>query len=153
MSATRIRSALATLVAIFLSTCVLAQEMQPFSTDGCSMFPDRSLINKSDWCSCCLAHDLAYWRGGTADERLKADQDLKTCVFAAYGKEELADLMLAGVRAGGGPYFFTPYRWGYGWRFGRLYEPLTAAEEAQYSAQRALYISSNPDLTCSNASQ
>ena len=116
------------------------------------MFPDRSLINKSDWCSCCLAHDLAYWRGGTADERLKADQELKTCVFAASDNAELADLMLAGVRAGGGPYFFTSYRWGYGWPFGRLYEPLSTAEEAQASSLRALYISSNPALACPNAS-
>jgi hypothetical protein len=122
--------------------------MQPFSTDGCSLFPDRSLVSKSDWCSCCLAHDLAYWRGGTADERLKADQGLKSCVRAATGSAELADLMFTGVRAGGGPYFFTPYRWAYGWPFGRLYEPLTPAEDAQASSMRLEYISTNPALAC-----
>jgi hypothetical protein len=122
--------------------------MHPFSTDGCSLFPDRSLVSKSDWCSCCLAHDLAYWRGGTVDERLKADQDLRSCVLTASRSAELADLMFAGVRAGGGPYFFTPYRWGYGWPFGRLYEPLSPAEEALASSLRSKYTSTNPVLAC-----
>jgi hypothetical protein len=122
--------------------------MHPFSTDGCSLFPDRSLVSKSDWCSCCLAHDLAYWRGGTVDERLKADQDLRSCVLAASRSAELADLMFAGVRAGGGPYFFTPYRWGYGWPFGRQYEPLSPAEEAEASSLRSKYLSTNPALAC-----
>jgi len=148
MAARRFQCLLVTIAAVLLSACASAQVVQPFATDGCSLFPDRSLIDKSDWCSCCLAHDLAYWRGGTADERLKADQDLKSCVFAASGDSKLADLMLAGVRAGGGPYFFTPYRWGYGWPFGRLYEPLSAAEDAQVSSLRELYLSSNPALAC-----
>jgi hypothetical protein len=30
-------------------------------------------------------------------------------------------------------HFLTPYRWGYGWPFGRMYEPLSADEEAQVS--------------------
>ncbi len=124
--------------------------MQPFSTDGCSLFPDRSLIGKSDWCSCCLVHDLAYWRGGTAEERLKADADLKRCVLAASNCAELADFMFAGVRVGGGPYFFTPYHWGYGWPFGRLYAPLSMVEEAQAMSLREEYLATNPSLTCPN---
>jgi hypothetical protein len=135
-------------VPVFMSACASAQVLQPFSTDGCSLFPDRSLVGKADWCSCCLAHDLAYWRGGMADERLKADQDLKSCVLAASGSPELADLMFAGVRTGGGPYFFTPYRWGYGWSFGRLYEPLSPTEETQAASLRARYVSTNPALVC-----
>ena len=124
------------------------QPMQPFATDGCSLFPDRSLISKADWCSCCVAHDLAYWRGGTALERLRADQDLKACVLAASGSAELADLMFAGVQMGGGPYFFTPYRWGYGWPMGRLYRPLSADEDAQASSLRAKYTATHPILAC-----
>lgn len=142
-------SALALAVPLTLSACATAsQAMQPFSTDGCSMFPDRSLVSKADWCSCCVAHDLAYWKGGTAEERLKADQELSRCVQAATGNQELAGLMFAGVRAGGGPYFFTPYRWGYGWPYGRAYKPLSTAEEAEAASLRAKYVASNPVLAC-----
>ena len=134
--------------AILLSACASNPVMKPFSTDGCSMFPDRSLVGKADWCQCCLAHDLAYWRGGTADERLEADLALKSCVLSATGSGQLADLIFAGVRTGGGPYFFTPYRWGYAWSFGRMYKPLSAAEEAQSASQREAYLATNPRLTC-----
>ena len=149
----RIRSAFVIVAAVLFSACAPTHAIQPFATDGCSMFPDRSLLRKADWCTCCLAHDLAYWRGGTADERLKADQDLKDCVFAASGDAQLAELMHAGVRAGGGPYFLTPYRWGYGWPFGRMYEPLSADEEAQVSERRTQYLAANPGLVCPAAVQ
>lgn len=149
----RVHVAMAILLLALLSACASTKVMLPFSTDGCSLFPDRSLVSKSDWCNCCVAHDIAYWRGGTAEERLKADQGLKSCVFAASGSAELADLMFAGVRTGGGPYFFTPYRWGYGWSFGRLYQPLSATEEAQASSLLTKYIATNPALVCPNAAQ
>ncbi len=142
------RCALAVVVLALLSACASNPVMKPFSTDGCSLFPDRSLVGKADWCTCCLAHDLAYWRGGTSDERLEADKALKSCVLSATGSVELADLMFAGVRTGGGPYYFTKYRWGYGWSFGRMYKPLSADEEAQAASQRKAYLATNPDLVC-----
>jgi hypothetical protein len=122
--------------------------LQPFSSDGCSLFPDRSLISRTDWCDCCLAHDLAYWRGGTQDERLAADQALRSCVFRATSDRPLAELMYQGVRAGGGPYFYTHYRWGYGWPLGRNYRPLSAEEEESVSRLRTQYFAKNPTLSC-----
>jgi hypothetical protein len=145
-----LKFALTVAVPLALSACATEQRMEPFSTDGCSMFPNRSLLGKADWCHCCLVHDLAYWRGGTAEERAKADQELKSCVLAASHNPQLADLMFAGVRAGGGPSFFTPYRWGYGWSFGRGYQPLSPAEEAQSSSLRAQYVADNPSLACTS---
>jgi hypothetical protein len=136
------------MLAATLSACSTAQVMQPFTTDGCSMFPDHSLVSKADWCSCCVAHDLAYWRGGTAEERLKADQELQHCVQHATGNKALGELMFAGVRTGGGPYFFTPYRWGYGWPYGRLYRPLSEPEASEAASLRAKYLSTNPTLAC-----
>lgn len=139
---------------ITLTVCASAYAgssvMQPFSTDGCSLFPDHSLISKSDWYGCCVAHDLAYWRGGTSETRLKADQELKACVHHATNNEALAELMFAGVRAGGGPYLFTSYRWAYGWPFGRTYEPLTSEEEALASTLEQEYLAKNPSLFCLN---
>ena len=147
-----LRTALTALLLLLAKTAP-AQEMHPFSTDGCSLFPDRLQIAHADWCSCCLAHDLAYWRGGTYEERLKADQNLQSCVLATTGNATLADLMYAGVRAGGGPYFFTTYRWGYGWSFGRMYEPLSPAENAQATSLRDKYLANNPNLACPAATR
>ena len=81
-------------------------------------FPDRSYISNTDWCSCCLAHDLAYWRGGTEQDRLNADIALKNCVQQSTKNPVLANLMFEGVRLGGTFTFFTSYRWGYGWKWG-----------------------------------
>ena len=131
-----------------LGSCASPTAMQPFASDGCSLFPDRALAGSADWCGCCLAHDLAYWRGGSAEERLQADQALEHCVQAATGSPALAGAMLAGVRAGGGPYFLTPYRWGYGWPYGRLYQPLSDAEKARAASLRAAYVANNPALAC-----
>jgi hypothetical protein len=44
-------------------------------------------------------------------------------------------LMLQGVRAGGSPSLRTPFRWGYGWPFGRGYQALTKEELAQVKQQ------------------
>jgi len=140
--------ALALGLALALSGCASQRPMAAFATDGCSMFPDGALIGKADWCSCCVAHDLAYWQGGTSSERLKADQDLRNCVRAATSDPALADTMLAGVRLGGGPYFPTSYRWGYGWSWGRGYGPLSAEEQAQAAQLRTRYMAENPNLSC-----
>ena len=139
-------SATLLLFAVVLSACASEGQLRPFSTDGCSLFPDHSLISKADWCQCCVAHDLAYWRGGTAEARLKADQELSACVRRLTGNKALAALMYSGVRTGGGPHFYTPYRWGYGWPFGRAYRELTPEEEAKASAYSSAVSRSTPKL-------
>ena len=138
------------LLAAILAGCVAQGELRPFSTDGCTLFPDRSLISNADWCRCCLAHDLAYWRGGTSEARVNADRELGACVLRATGNKALADFMYSGVRAGGGPYFYTPYRWGYGWPYGRLYRELTPEEDAMASKLEREYRATNPSLACTN---
>ena len=102
--------------------------LKPFSSDGCSLFPDSSTITSHDWCDCCLQHDMAYWRGGTAEQREEADQLLRQCVANKTGNSALATLMYEGVRVGGSPYFNTWYRWAYGWRTDRNYQALTESE-------------------------
>ena len=51
---------------------IYAAELAPFSSDGCSLFPEGSGENSDLWLSCCRAHDLSYWRGGTRAELEKA---------------------------------------------------------------------------------
>lgn len=104
--------------------------LQPFTTDGCSRFPDGTPAQNDLWLDCCIAHDAAYWKGGTYQERVEADQALQTCV-AKVGQPKIAALMRAGVRAGGSPYWPTSFRWGYGWPYPRPYRALSAQERAQ----------------------
>jgi hypothetical protein len=133
--------------------CSAQSTLKPFTSDGCSLFPDRSIISNADWCDCCVTHDLAYWRGGTAEERVGADQALRNCVHEATRNEAIADLMYAGVRTGGGPYFFTPYRWAYGWPFGRNYAPLTAEETAEADKLAREHGPLQASLACRKRSQ
>ncbi|MCW8962465.1 MAG: hypothetical protein OQL16_01620 [Gammaproteobacteria bacterium] len=109
---------------------VHGDELKIFTTDGCSAFPDGTIGQKSLWVNCCIRHDLAYWKGGSYDERLAADQALKACV-SRVGEPEIANLMLAGVRVGGSPFYPMPYRWGYGWSYLRGYKPLSQQEKVQ----------------------
>ena len=111
-----------------------AGDLRPFTTDGCSSFPDGTSEHQSLWSACCVHHDVAYWKGGTYDERLAADEALAECV-ATIGKPKTAKLMLAGVRMGGTPYLPTSYRWGYGWPFPRGYKALTEKEQTEAESQ------------------
>ena len=119
---------LAVLVAV--SGCTGSTDLTPFTTDGCSSFPDGTLEYRELWLDCCTDHDLAYWKGGSKLERQQADQNLQRCVAAA-GEPEIAQLMLAGVRVGGSPWWPTRFRWGYGWPYPRGYKVLTEAELAE----------------------
>jgi hypothetical protein len=113
-----VRSAL--LIAV-LYGCAPADEIAPFTSDGCSAFPDGTVQENELWLHCCTEHDRAYWIGGLREERAAADQALKDCV-AEVGRPHIAALMLAGVRVGGTPYLPTRFRWGYGWPYPRGYE-------------------------------
>jgi hypothetical protein len=114
---------LSTLLILIFAACASPQRLRPFTTDGCTLFPDGTSEHKDLWFDCCKKHDYSYWMGGTKAERLKADFELRACV-TAVGQPKTANLMLLGVRAGGTPYLPTSFRWGYGWRYFRGYKPL-----------------------------
>ncbi|XZG70482.1 hypothetical protein ACTSKR_01095 [Chitinibacteraceae bacterium HSL-7] len=126
----------------------MAADLQPFASDGCSLFPDRALISAADWCDCCVAHDVAYWQGGSASDRLRADEALRQCVETRTGDEHLAALMFAGVRAGGGPHFYTSYRWGYGWSGRYRYQALDAKERLQVAKALAATDAPRRNAVC-----
>ena len=114
---------------VSVNSCISTRTLKPFSSDGCSLFPDRSLMNEEDWCECCVEHDKAYWQGGTEEERKLADSIFRECILAKTQDEALAEIMYRGVRIGGSPYFPTWYRWGYGWNFQHGYAPLIDEEK------------------------
>lgn len=83
-----------------------------FKSDGCSMFPD------GDYRNCCVAHDAAYFGGGSWTARWRADKNLYKCVAATKGFQHkfIAPMMWLGVRIGGVHFLPTPFRWGFGRR-------------------------------------
>ncbi len=119
-----------TAFAFLITTQAWSGDLKPFVSDGCSAFPDGTFEQNELWLDCCRAHDYSYWKGGTYQERIDADLVLKECVFNV-GEEEIALLMLAGVRVGGSPFFPTTFRWGYGWSYPRLYGELSPEELEQ----------------------
>lgn len=124
------RKAIYIIILSLLPSIAFGADLDPFTTDACSAFPDGTIEQQSLWSECCIRHDIAYWQGGTYDERLKADQSLEQCVVKV-GEPKIAKLMLAGVRVGGSPYFPTSYRWGYGWPYPRGYKAITGEEKSQ----------------------
>lgn len=123
------------LMLTFVFSLVNANEISPFTTDGCSLFPNGTIKQNKLWLSCCTAHDYAYWQGGTFDERLIADLKLEQCV-AEVGEPNIAILMLAGVRVGGTPYLPNSFRWGYGWHYFRGYQALTRLEKQKIQSMK-----------------
>lgn len=115
------------LVFLLLISCsnLAAHRLKPFTSDGCSSFPDGTFTKRNLWLNCCIAHDKAYWLGGNYEQRKHADNQLKVCVKES-GQDEIAALMRAGVRVGGSPFWPTSYRWGYGWEPNKGYFELTA---------------------------
>lgn len=121
---------------LLTSAFVKADTLKPFTSDGCSAFPDGTIAHKTLWLKCCQQHDFDYWQGGTYAQRLASDKQLKHCV-TQVGEPTIAVLMLAGVRVGGTPYLPTRFRWGYGWRYPRLYGALSLEELAQVATLSA----------------
>tara|TARA_B100000963_G_scaffold361561_2_gene397691 strand:- start:8605 stop:9036 length:432 start_codon:yes stop_codon:yes gene_type:complete len=120
------------LVSVFF--CLLGcneskKELADFTSDGCSLFINGTFANPDLWEDCCTLHDMAYWRGGTEEERKQADLAFRSCVEKKTGNSELAEVMYQAVRTGGEPYFPTWYRWGYGWPVGRGYRAISPEEE------------------------
>jgi hypothetical protein len=100
-----------------LISCAKRPVLEPFTSDGCSLFPDADSQRHQNWCPCCIEHDYAYWQGGPESARLQADQALEKCILQSTGDSALASMIYTGTRVGGSPSFPTWYRWGYGWPY------------------------------------
>ncbi|WP_076420455.1 hypothetical protein [Colwellia sp. UCD-KL20] len=126
-----------------------ADTLKPFVSDGCSAFPDGTFQQQALWLSCCQKHDFDYWKGGTFEQRMASDLELKLCV-TQVGKPKIAMLMLSGVRVGGTPYLPTSFRWGYGWPYPKGYGELTLKELAQVEKLSKLIVIKNTNLPLKN---
>ena len=67
---------------------------------------------------CCVQHDECYYYGGSNDQRLLADRNLRDCVLT-FGDTKIEKMVFCGigwamyiaVRLGGSPKLPTPWRW------------------------------------------
>jgi len=81
-----------------------------FNTDGCTLWVDDFLDHS--FTRICVEHDLAYWRGGSLEEKEKSDLMLRDKINGIL--PYMGDVMYQGVRLFGHPILPTPWRWGYG---------------------------------------
>jgi len=119
--------------------------LRPFFSDGCSLSPDGLTGTSRDqvWVQCCVQHDVAYWLGGTSDEKTQADELFHNCI-SAHGFPRVATLYRSAVGTFGGPANTQTFRWGYGWNYQRSFQPLTESERQQ--AYRLYGVTSWEDL-------
>lgn len=94
-----------------------------FVTDGCSGIPDGDKV------SCCVAHDVPYWCGGSRDQRRHADHCLARCI-AERGQHVLGWVLGTGVRLTAHPRVPFGWRWGYGWDYPASYDESPADTES-----------------------
>lgn len=93
----------------------LREKQRPYTSDGCTFFVEGI------WGGCCAAHDRDYWHGGSKEKRALSDEAFSQCIMKETHNRAFALAAYGIVRIGGMPYLATPWRWGYGWSFGREY--------------------------------
>lgn len=110
--------------------------LRAFTSDGCSLSPNSFM--QVNFVECCYEHDLAYWIGGSSDDKANADTKFKTCMQeklqTSYHKiisQGVAETYYSGVRLGGVSFLPNSFRWGYGWNYLRGDKSLEASEIKQ----------------------
>jgi hypothetical protein len=103
------------LLIFFTISDVFSREPHPFASDGCTLVPDGTFRDPDRWRDCCVGHDLRLWGGGTNDQRLKADEDLRSCL-KERANPLIAQLYFLGVRLGArSPWKISSKKWGNAW--------------------------------------
>lgn len=96
--------------------------LQSFVSDGCSV---PNSLNHANWESCCVAHDYAYWKGGTKEEKRQADVKFHRCLKERNATDIEMETWFTAV------YELGDSRWGSGWTPRKLstFEALTQVEK------------------------
>ena len=68
------------IIFVLLANTSVANELKPFTTDGCSLWMDGTLEQPNLWRHCCVAHDLDYWQGGSEAQRKQSDENIQACI-------------------------------------------------------------------------
>ena len=89
---------------------------RPFTHDGCTLFPNTAVFAFLQ--APCFQHDVAYYFGGSKDERRIADQQLRSDVAqTGWLGQIIAYPMYYSVRLFGDTSLTKLFNahWGYGW--------------------------------------
>ncbi len=117
--------------------------LQKFCSDGCTHAPDGTFEKPHEWFMCCAQHDLAYWAGGSPQDKYNADTHLHNCLINTNARPWEAGVYLAAVIAFGGSY------WGSGWSdFNKnsvKFEALSSAEQIQVNRMTPSRLPSEPN--------
>ena len=92
-------------------------ELRPFCTDGCSVVGNKTKTSFK----CCVEHDIAYWSGGTREDKYRADGRFYQCLLRTEG-QRVAEAYSAAVALYGDPY------WGLDWIDRPRFKKLTDEE-------------------------
>lgn len=97
-------------------SCVLGATQlspKPFTSDYCTFFPNGTPSRPQLWRDCCFKHDQDYWLGGSSEEQLKSDIELKECVTQVAG-DLYGFIIYWGVRIGHYSPIKHKTKWGWG---------------------------------------
>lgn len=95
------------------------------------------------WAHCCFEHDLVYWFGGDKADKKFSDIQLRECVRDVAGNF-WANLMYAGVTAGGYSPVKFKYVWNWGWTPKREKTKLSE-EETKYVIEKINALDLEPE--------
>ena len=116
---------------LLFNVSVLANNLNNFSTDGCSLFIDKDYLTNESWAHCCIKHDMSYFTGGVKKEKNDSDLELQQCIEDLGGikNKYLAQSVFLAVQIFGGPEIKSWFRWGYGWEINRKYQKLSKEQK------------------------
>jgi hypothetical protein len=121
---------------------------KPFASDGCSVIqPVYEFFGATPPAAAfCRLHDVDYWAGGPLRDYVRANREVRQRTSAA-GYPVLAWIRWLGVTLGGWPFLPTPWRWGFGWHFGRwrLFRALEQADRTRRDAEMARELAAMTD--------
>jgi hypothetical protein len=124
---------------------VLAAELKPFESDGCTMFVDGPAGKPHLWSHCCFEHDLRYWFGGSKVQMKSTDLELKKCVKDVAGSF-WANLIYDGVVTGHSSPIKSKYHWSWAWEPKRKDLELSQAEKV-YVEDQLWKLNLDPQMT------
>lgn len=85
-------------------------------------------------------HDIPYWMGGNEEDRLAADEELRSCVIDETNTVH-GSLMYRGVRIGGRPGTALPWRWAYGFEGSKEYQEHSQEQAREiYNKLNGVYL-------------
>jgi hypothetical protein len=122
---------------------------EPFTTDRCSVVADL------DQSACCISHDWAYWKGGSEEDRSRADREFFNCIWKTSRFPILAPIRWLGVRIGGKKFWRAPrVAWNYGWNDFEWRDedgPITEASQRPVLIAALKQAGEDADSTAANA--